>query len=275
MDAASASDSGGGGGWNISTSPATVTEDAASFLRRTIGPQELPLDVVLPITVVYALIFVAGVIGNVAVCLVIFRHPALQTATNFYLFSLAVADLTVLVLGLPNDLKVYWRQYPWALGRPLCKIRALISEMTSYVSALIIVAFSLERYLAICHPLLSYTMAGRRRATRIIVGVWVLSLLAAAPFAFYTDVHYIEFPSGEWRLSIHTELTSGNRCLVSGSGIFLETICYMPNEWPLIFSSFVFFIVPMSMLMFIYICIGIKIHHVETVGGSTLGPTGF
>ncbi|XP_043237236.1 neuropeptides capa receptor-like [Amphibalanus amphitrite] len=258
MDAASASDSGGGdgggGGWNVSTSPATVTEDAASFLRRTIGPQELPLDVVLPITVVYALIFVTGVIGNVAVCLVIFRHPALQTATNFYLFSLAVADLTVLVLGLPNDLKVYWRQYPWALGRPLCKIRALISEMTSYVSALIIVAFSLERYLAICHPLLSYTMAGRRRATRIIVGVWVLSLLAAAPFAFYTDVHYIEFPSG--------------------SGIFLETICYMPNEWPLIFSSFVFFIVPMSMLMFIYICIGIKIHRVETVGGSTLGPTG-
>ena len=101
MDAASAVGD-GAIGWN-SSSPApvtvTVTEDAASFLRRTVGPQELPLDVVLPITVVYALIFVTGVIGNVAVCLVIFRHPALQTATNFYLFSLAVADLTVLVLG--------------------------------------------------------------------------------------------------------------------------------------------------------------------------------
>ena len=73
------------------------------LLRRTIGPQELPIDVVLPITVVYALIFITGVIGNVAVCLVIFRHPALQTATNFYLFSLAAADLTVLVLGKCAD----------------------------------------------------------------------------------------------------------------------------------------------------------------------------
>ena len=62
---------------------------------------------------------------------------------------------------------------------------------------LIIVAFSLERYLAICHPLLSYTMAGRRRATRIIAAVWLVSLLAAAPFAVYTDVHYLEFPKGE------------------------------------------------------------------------------
>ena len=99
--AAAGGGGGGGGGWNVTAlPPLTVTEeDAASFLRRTIGPQELPLNVVLPITVVYALIFVTGVIGNVAVCLVIFRHPALQTATNFYLFSLAAADLTVLVLG--------------------------------------------------------------------------------------------------------------------------------------------------------------------------------
>ena len=91
--------SGNGTLWNITSAPPTVTEDAASFLQRKIGPQELPLDVVLPITVVYALIFITGVIGNVAVCLVIFRQPALQTATNFYLTSLAAADLTVLVLG--------------------------------------------------------------------------------------------------------------------------------------------------------------------------------
>ena len=32
-------------------------------------------------------------------------------------------------LGLPNDLHVFWQQYPWVLGESLCKIRALISEM--------------------------------------------------------------------------------------------------------------------------------------------------
>ena len=31
--------------------------------------------------------------------------------------------------GLPNDLYVYWQQYPWIFGLGLCKIRALVSEM--------------------------------------------------------------------------------------------------------------------------------------------------
>ena len=37
---------------------------------------------------------------------------------------------------------------------------------TSYCSVLTILSFSCERYLAICHPLYSYTMAGTKRTTR-------------------------------------------------------------------------------------------------------------
>ena len=74
-------------------------DDADTFLQNTVGPKYLPLQVVLPITIVYVIIFVTGVVGNVAVCLVIIRNPGLQTATNYYLFSLAVSDLAVLVLG--------------------------------------------------------------------------------------------------------------------------------------------------------------------------------
>ena len=90
---------------NASDTPGNVTDpmyqydDAATFLQNTVGPKYLPLQVVLPITIVYVIIFVTGVVGNVSVCLVIIRNPGLQTATNYYLFSLAVSDLAVLVLG--------------------------------------------------------------------------------------------------------------------------------------------------------------------------------
>ena len=33
---------------------------------------------------------------------------------------------------------------------------------------------------------------------RIIAPIWLIALCAAAPFAFYTDVHYIEFPRSEY-----------------------------------------------------------------------------
>ena len=74
-------------------------ESLEEYLARTLGPKRLPLVVVLPITVIYITIFVSGVIGNVAVCVVITRNKLMWTATNYYLFSLAVSDLTLLILG--------------------------------------------------------------------------------------------------------------------------------------------------------------------------------
>ena len=63
---------------------------------------------------------------------------------------------------------IYWQQYPWALGEVTCKARSLISEMTGYASVLTILAFSMERYLAICHPLYQYAMAGFSRAVKVL-----------------------------------------------------------------------------------------------------------
>ena len=75
---------------------------------------------------------------------------------------------------------------------------------TSYASVLTIVSFSMERYLAICHPLYSHTMSGFKRAIRIIGMVWFVAMLAALPYAFFTQIHYIDRP-----------LNSGNRLLNS------------------------------------------------------------
>ncbi len=69
------------------------------YLHSVRGPKHLPLNVVLPITIVYVMIFVTGVLGNIAVCVVIVRNMSLHTATNYYLFSLALSDLTLLLLG--------------------------------------------------------------------------------------------------------------------------------------------------------------------------------
>lgn len=70
------------------------------YLLQKRGPKHLPLSVVLPVTLVYAAIFLSGVIGNIATCAVIITNTSLHTATNYYLFSLAVSDVTLLLLGL-------------------------------------------------------------------------------------------------------------------------------------------------------------------------------
>ena len=58
----------------------------------------------LPLTFVYVMVFITGVVGNVAVCLVIVKNKSMHTATNYYLFSLAISDLMILVLGKYHDM---------------------------------------------------------------------------------------------------------------------------------------------------------------------------
>lgn len=75
-----------------------ITRD--DYLLQQRGPKHLPLSVVVPITLVYAAIFLSGVLGNIATCVVIVTNNSLHTPTNYYLFSLAVSDVTLLLLGL-------------------------------------------------------------------------------------------------------------------------------------------------------------------------------
>lgn len=56
--------------------------------------------ILIILTVIYAIIFVLGVVGNTVTCLVIAKNRSMQTAVNFYLFSLAISDLFLLILGL-------------------------------------------------------------------------------------------------------------------------------------------------------------------------------
>ena len=69
------------------------------YLEITRGPKYLPIVIILPITIVYLIIFITGVVGNILVCLVIIKDKVMHSATNYYLFSLAVSDILLLVLG--------------------------------------------------------------------------------------------------------------------------------------------------------------------------------
>ena len=49
--------------------------------------------------IVYSLIFVSGTVGNVCTCIVIVKNQYMHTSTNFYLFSLAISDVLILLFG--------------------------------------------------------------------------------------------------------------------------------------------------------------------------------
>ena len=66
-----------------------------------------------------------GMNSRVHTCTHTYRVAGIPIATFLVILLTSLFALA----GLPNDLKVYWQQYPWGLGVALCKIRALVSEM--------------------------------------------------------------------------------------------------------------------------------------------------
>ncbi|XP_059482623.1 neuropeptides capa receptor-like [Neocloeon triangulifer] len=213
-------------------------------------------EVLIVITVVYGIMLITGVLGNILVCVVIARHPEMQTATNYYLFSLAIADVTTLLFGVIFELYHYWHKYPWELGVTVCKLRVFIPEATSNASVLTILAFSMERYLAICHPLVAYTMSGLKRALRIIIAVWLIGFVFALPYGFAADAKsFMEYPSESGKF-----LPELLHCNVYKSNYLLEML---PFEE---LSSVIFFFIPMAILIVLYTRIGLAIKRRVNVG---------
>lgn len=203
-------------------------------LTELYGPKRDPLYVVIPITFIYMIIFISGVIGNISTCIVISKNRSMHTATNYYLFSLAVSDFLLLLSGVPMEMYSIWSKYPYIFGEVFCVLRGLAAEASANATVLTITAFTVERYVAICHPFLSHTMSKLSRAVRLILLVWIISIGLAIPQALQFGV---------------TNEGGLDQCGVKR--IIIE------HSFEL--STFLFFMAPMSLITVLYVLIGLKL----------------
>lgn len=62
-----------------------------------------------------------------------------------------------------------------------CIIRGFAAETSTNATVLTITAFTIERYVAICHPFLSHTESNLSRAFKYILIIWMVALTLAFP----------------------------------------------------------------------------------------------
>uniref|UniRef100_A0A8C4S391 Thyrotropin-releasing hormone receptor n=1 Tax=Erpetoichthys calabaricus TaxID=27687 RepID=A0A8C4S391_ERPCA len=129
-----------------------------------------------------------GIIGNIMVVLVVLTTRHMRTPTNCYLVSLAVADLMVLVAaGLPNVSESL--AGTWIYGHAGCLGITYFQYLGINVSSCSITAFTVERYIAICHPMRAQTVCTVSRAKRIIAFVWVVTSVYCMLWFFLVDIN--------------------------------------------------------------------------------------
>ncbi|XP_045135947.1 neuromedin-U receptor 2-like isoform X3 [Portunus trituberculatus] len=220
------------------------TCDVCSYIESKLGKPRLRYPILLPMTAMYCVIAVGGAIGNVLTCLVVAKNRTMRTSTNYYLVNLAVADLLTLFLAaLPMEVYSMWVQYPWPWGEAACRLRAMMPELVAHVSVLTILAVSGERYVAITNPVYARTTHTLARTARVVPVIWLLSLVAAVPWGYYYQVNQLQDQAG-------VDLPQSSWC----------SIPYQDKEsrwsWLIWLSSVGAFILPMTILIFLYCRIG-------------------
>nr|CAH7722352.1 unnamed protein product [Callosobruchus chinensis] len=134
-----------------------------------------------------------GIAGNTLTVMVLTRRR-MRSSTNIYLSALAIADIFHLIFGFllsfthyknihDRKYELYWRFY--GLTHWLC-------DAASATSAWLTVSFTLERYIAVCHPMKGKVFCTEGRAKSIIVIIYIFCLLTTVSTTFEYQLTFNE-----------------------------------------------------------------------------------
>ncbi|ESN91454.1 hypothetical protein HELRODRAFT_189697 [Helobdella robusta] len=203
------------------------------------------------LTYIPLIIYIVGVLGNSLSLSVLVRKRMRRVSTYTYLSVMSVVDTLVLTMGLLQLWIGERSNLGWLRDQSnvACKTLNVFSYSMSDLSVWLIIAVTVERFIAVCHPLRAASMCRRRIALKVMM---VLSILA-----FTVNGHFIwtaELKESSEMFSTYeiteegTNLCSSvkkSRCMAAGGH---ED--FIQKYWPwvdAIFYSFLPFVVIISL----------------------------
>ncbi|KAF6736332.1 Muscarinic acetylcholine receptor M3 [Oryzias melastigma] len=120
------------------------------------------------------------IIGNILVVVSFKVNRQLKTVNNYFLLSLAVADLIIGIISM-NLYTSYLIMGYWALGNWACDIWLAIDYVASNASVMNLLVISFDRYFSITRPLTYRAKRTTKRAGIMIGLAWSVSFVLWAP----------------------------------------------------------------------------------------------
>ncbi|XP_041819934.1 dopamine receptor D4 related sequence [Chelmon rostratus] len=185
------------------------------------------------------------ILGNILVCLSVLTERSLKTATNYFIISLAVADLLLAVLVLPLFVYSEFLGGIWTLSTYICDALMTMDVMLCTSSILNLCAISVDRYIAVVVPLKYNRNQFSVRQLALITATWVLSLGVASPILFGLN----QVPGRD------------------------PNVCKLENDRFVVYSSICSFFVPCPVMLLLYYWIFRGLRRWSGRGRSQAGQT--
>lgn len=144
--------------------------------------------------VLYAIVVLTGIPGNILFITVIKRTRSMHTTTNFLLGNIAVADVITLVFCVPGViLQFVVDHHPTdAFGSFLCKFVTMhqVAGVTLLVSGLSLTLISIERHNALLRPMKQRLRLRKKQLFMAVCLIWVFSIAFVAPL--FVEQKYVD-----------------------------------------------------------------------------------
>ncbi|XP_004066165.1 somatostatin receptor type 5 [Oryzias latipes] len=138
------------------------------------------------IPLIYGIVCIVGLVGNTLVIHVIVNYTKNESVTNIYILNLAIAD-ELFMLGLPF-LAVQNALLSWPFGSLMCRVVMTVDAFNQFTSIFCLTVMSVDRYLAVVHPIRSSWWRRPRVAKAISATVWGGSFVVVLPVVVFADV---------------------------------------------------------------------------------------
>ncbi|XP_062392465.1 probable G-protein coupled receptor 139 [Sardina pilchardus] len=151
------------------------------------APQACPLR---PLPVIYySTLLCLGLPANLLTVLVLSQLMSRRQKSSYiYLLALAAADMLVLLLVVFVDFLLedflLRAPLPWALR----DVVQVLEFWALHTSVWVAVPLTVDRYVAVCHPLRYPSISYPARTRRVIAAVYLGCLLAATPYLWWPDL---------------------------------------------------------------------------------------
>ncbi|TKR60193.1 hypothetical protein L596_027481 [Steinernema carpocapsae] len=210
--------------------PTTFLDNASSAGQFDVYADLRDQSMTAMIVVVGFLFASLTTLGNLMVMISFKLDKQLQTISNYFLFSLAVADITIGLISIPL-MTYYTAARTWGIGYTACQFWLCVDYLMSNASVLNLLLISFDRYFSVTRPLTYRPRRTTKKALTMIAITFIISAILWPPWI-------ISWPYIEGKFTVEP-----GTCVVQ----FLET-----NPYITVITAVAAFYCPVTIMIVLY-----------------------
>ena len=179
-------------------------------------------------TVLFAVINVVALFGNLLTCYAVHRNQRLRTLPNMFVVALGVSDILMSICCMPFSVATLFRG-EWIFGESVCRFLSFEVFMFGMASLNTMAIIAVSRYFRVVKSVKYPFVFKKQRALIYIAVVWLVAFVGSVPPFFFGE-GAVKFQAGKamcwYSFQSNIAYTVFVECIYIATPLTVIVICY-------------------------------------------------